>query len=280
MKIYYRISDNSYEKSKLPGADKLTCLENFLNCFKEDSITLIGDRCHENTIEKLKETKLPLFLTNFGNAGSLHYALDLAIEECSDDEIVYFCEDDYLHLSKSSQLLREGNLIADYFTLYDHPDKYTSMYEMGEISKVVRTNSSHWRYTISTCMTFGTNIKILKEDISIFKKHIGVVFGQAEHPVDHDIFCELKEKGRRLAVCIPGAACHVDLTFSGLVGRVLIEPWAIEELIEKKMNHLDLIQTKIKKENINEFINVKQAILNKKGWEKLISLDALIKNCN
>ncbi len=283
MKFYYRISDNSYQKQKLPGADKFVCLENFLNCFKSD-VTIIADRCQLTTLDKLNNFKLfskefNVVETDLGNAGSLHYALDLALKECHDGEIVYFCEDDYLHLPNSQQLLREGSLIADYFTLYDHPDKYTNLYDMGEVSKVVRTNSSHWRYTISTCMTFGVKISALKEDIEIFKKHIGVVSGQAEHPVDHDIFCELKEKGRKLAVCIPGTACHVDLTFSGLVGNVLLEPWAIDYMINKKIDMLELVQTKIKQEEMKEFLEIKYAIWGKKGWQKLISLDALLENC-
>ena len=131
---------------------------------------VIADRCGKETNKMITKTGLPMKVTDLGNAGSLHYALDLASEVCRDGELAYFVEDDYLHLGNASQLLREGMLISDYITLYDHPDKYTSIYEMGETSKVVRTNSTHWRYTISTCMTFAVKSDVLKEDYRYFQK--------------------------------------------------------------------------------------------------------------
>ena len=277
MRSYYRISDKSYPKDKLIGADKRTCLLNFLDTFRSE-IKIIADRCEGKTLDWLHDLKVDIVETDFGNAGSLHYAMDLAIKECSDDDLIYFCEDDYLHQSKSKQLLQEGQQISDYLTLYDHPDKYTNLYELGEVSKVVRTQQSHWRYTISTCMTFAVNCKILKEDIEIFKKHVGIVDDKKEHPVDHEIFCELKEKGRKLAVCIPGTACHTDLTFSGMTGVVLIEPWAIEMMIVKLDQELEFMRKKIKEKE--EFDVMKNQILSKyNGWKKLVGMDALLKSC-
>ena len=215
MKLYYRISDNSYKKQKLIGATKEVCLANFCIAFQDvifqnitagvkPPLTIIADMCEDETISMLKQTGLPLIRTANGNAGSLKFALELALSENKDDELVYFVEDDYLHLKNSSKLLEEGIKRSDYVTLYDHPDKYTRLYDGGEISKVIKTASSHWRYTISTCMTFATKIKTLREDKSIWDE-----FVSDEHPHDHFIFKKLsEEKRRRLAVCIPGSACH------------------------------------------------------------------------
>jgi hypothetical protein len=187
--------------------------------------------------------------------------------------VVYFCEDDYLHLQKSPVLLKEGSKRADYVTLYDHPDKYTHFYDGGELSKVIKTPSSHWRYTASTCMTFGTKAGILKEDMEIWKE-----FTDGDHPHDHFIFKKLSEnKRRRLAVCIPGAACHTDLTFSGRVHHLMIEPWAIEMMIAQREDDIEA-----RLPNMPEsFKETKDSLLaNRTGWERLIALDALHKEAS
>lgn len=235
MKLYYRISDNSYQKTKVEGANKEVCLMNFAKAFQNEifgptvppldswvpPMRIIADKCGRKTHKMLQETGIPLSTTDFGNAGSLKFAFEIAFEECQDEDLVYFCEDDYLHLYNSPQLLREGMKKADYVTLYDHPDKYSNSYNFGEFSKVIKTESSHWRYTISTCMTFATTVKTLKEDYEIWLKYI-----DGSHPHDHMAFTDLnKTKKRRLAVCIPGAACHTDLEYSNRVGKNTIEPW-------------------------------------------------------
>jgi hypothetical protein len=273
MKLYYRISDNSYEKPKLIGADKATCLENFIVSFQKiiygnepplknciPPIKIVADNCERKTVGMLSETGLPLKLTNLGNAGSLIYSIKDAINSYNDDDLIYFCEDDYLHAISSVNLLEEGIEIADYVTLYDHPDKYTSQYGGGEISKVVRTRSSHWRYTVSTCMTFAAKIKTIKEDLSVWEKYTA-----GDHPHDHKIFTCLNEtKNRKLAVCLPGAACHTDLTFSGQAGVILIEPWAINFMIEK-------LSFSLKEKALDPWVQEKN------GWKKLVALDSILK---
>ena len=115
------------------GADKNTCLLNFLKAFRDiifskdildgkqkPAMTIIADRCTDETLKMVNATGLPVLKTDLGNAGAVHFAIDLAIQECHDGELVYICEDDYLHLSNASQLLREGMLHSDYITLYDH----------------------------------------------------------------------------------------------------------------------------------------------------------------
>lgn len=272
MKLFYRISDNSYKKAKLIGASKEVCLKNFINVFQNiifgepgdnsyyrvSPMLIIGDKCENTTCQMLQKTGIPLTFTNYGNAGSLLHSIELAIEKSNDDEVVYFCEDDYLHLPQSPKLLKEGIKRSDYVTLYDHPDKYTPQYNGGEFSKVIKTESSHWRYTISTCMTFASKVKTLKEDFEIWKKHT-----TGDHPHDHHIFTELnKEKKRRLAVCIPGAACHTDLEYSTRTNKMLIESWAIEMMIQEAQRKLS--------NKINGWIE------QKKGFEKLVALDALL----
>ena len=272
MKLYYRISDKGYEKQKLLGATKKVCFENFFIAFRGMAIKGMADNCTTETIGMIQSHNCPVVETNLGNAKSLLKTLELAIEENSEDTLLYFCEDDYLHRVGSDRLLLEGIARADYVTLYDHPDKYTRMYNGGETSKVIKTASSHWRYTASTCMTFGVRVKTLKEDIDVWKE-----FTKEDHPHDHFIFSKLSEdRRRRLAVCIPGAACHTDLTFSGSVNHMLIEPWAIEMMIEQRGKDIAEKVLSWPADAQIEFSHLSYNLLNGKiGWQLLIALDAL-----
>ena len=284
MKILYRISDKSFEKSKLIGATKEVCLMNFCKAFADvlfngfgdlayvPPVKIIADNCERKTIKMIQETGLPVTSTSEGNAGSLRKAIEIALEE-DDDELVYFCEDDYLHLGSAPKLLEEGIKRADYVTLYDHPDKYTRNYNGGEFSKVIKTASSHWRYTASTCMTFGTKVGKLREDKDIwFNDEMTGEFV----PHDHHIFGKLNEKGRRLAVAIPGVACHVDLTFSGTVNAMLIEHWAIDMMGDELSQELDEIQSQLPAKEKSKWRNMRGSLLfEKTGQERLLALDAL-----
>lgn len=277
MKLFYRISDKSYEKPKLLGATKEVCFMNFCKAFHSvifdgsNPMTIIADRCERKTVKMLTETGIPVVLTDYGNAGSLFHALKLA-KELPDDELVYFCEDDYLHLGKAPKALEEIIKRTEYVTLYDHPDKYTRLYEGGEISKVIKTSMSHWRYTTSTCMTFGTKVSTLKKDFDVWAEYT-----DGPHPYDHQIFLKLGQVNkRRLIVPIPGLACHVDLTVSNQFHYNLLEPWAIELMIQELENQaVDAIDKK-EFDSRPEWHSMKESMTKgKEGMEKLVALDAL-----
>lgn len=242
MKIYYRISNNGYLKPKLPYCDKQFCLNNFLKCFDKEDVTIIADNCNEETLKFIESTKKLYLQSNEGNAGSFRFALDLTWGLKKND-IIYFVEDDYIHNVNFSlpEIIKEGLEIADYVTLYDHPDKYSSLYNYGETSKVVRTNNSHWKYSASTTMTFATTKEVLERDYEIIQKHIKDV-----HPNDHEMFLELNKK---LAVTIPGMAYHVDLSISNLVNpNHLIEKWVLD-YIDKD------IESNFSEETLKQFEN-------------------------
>jgi hypothetical protein len=230
MHVYYRISDCSYQKNKLPGATKDFCLQNFVNSFSGVPITIICDNVSDENYEFYSKYGTPN-RTFLGNAGSLSYALSKAMELPS-EEVVYFVEDDYLHKGNCLGILEEGLEHADYATLYDHPDKYLDY--GGEVSRVIRTKHSHWRFSISTTMTFATRPKILLEDHDIWEKYTTEF-----HPHDHLIFSELNQRGRMLAVAIPGLSCHTDLTYTESKQDLFdadlpIENWAMS-LLEEEM---------------------------------------------
>jgi hypothetical protein len=76
-------------------------------------------------------------------------------------------------------------------------------------------------------MTFATTKKVLLQDLDIWKKH---TTNDENHPYDHRIFLDLKEKGRQIAIRIPGLAFHTDL--SPIIEPIFVDKWAIELLEE------------------------------------------------
>jgi hypothetical protein len=218
MKIYYRISDNSYPKKKLFGTSKRVCLENFVSAFPQDKMLVVADNCKPETVEMVRKVapSAELVETQLGNAGSFRYCLNDAVT-LPHNAFVYFVEDDYLHFNGDSPfhsgdtwtVLQEGLKWHNYVTLFDHPDKYYQYDEAakrhGEAGHVHRARYSHWRTSVSTCMTFAAHVSVLQQDKEIWDKHT-----EGPHPNDHAAFCELKEKGRVLGICIPNRAVHTD----------------------------------------------------------------------
>jgi hypothetical protein len=139
---------------------------------------VFADNCLDETIEFFNSLGLYVIeLDNLGNALSFVAILDYAINKFQDNDFVYFLEDDYLHLANARQVLLEGLEIADYVTLYDSPDKYIDYKKggfnhyvngNGEDGKVFLTQTSHWKITSATTMTFACRIKTLKEDYKIW----------------------------------------------------------------------------------------------------------------
>ena len=218
MKVIYRFSDKGYPKNKLPLINNENCYINFCNNFLNGStsdLILIMDNCSDETCNKFElmwcnprnriGTPPTILRTNLGNAGSYVYSVDYAISHFTDDEIVYFVEGDFIHDVDSRQILESGyNLIgasADYVTLYAHPDK--ELPENIQPEYVFRSKNSYWRSCISTVMTCSAKVKTLREDYNIIKK-----WTDGPHPRDHEMFTELRGKGRLLISSIPGYSTH------------------------------------------------------------------------
>jgi glycosyltransferase involved in cell wall biosynthesis len=216
MKVIYRFSDRGYAKQKLPLVNNLNCFKNFCTNFLVKDLSdlvLIQDHCtsstvgiFDNFIKEINKGSSPVVMqTTAGNAGSYVVALDYALTNFKDDEIVYFVEGDFIHDRSSWAVLQEGyNLVgaqADYVTLYAHPDK--EMPENIQPEYIFRSKNHYWRTSISTVMTCSARVKTLKEDLPILKKWTAGV-----HPEDHNMFTELRGKGRLLISPMPGAATH------------------------------------------------------------------------
>jgi hypothetical protein len=145
------------------------------------------------------------------SAASFRHVAQFALSQFK-NQPVYFLEDDYLHTPHAHDILMEGLELADYVSLYDHLDKYIPASrggnpliddDGGEVTKVFRSMSAHWKLTNSTTMTFATNIETLRSDWNIWKPLI-----EGTYPHDMQIFLNLRQAGRSLVTPIPGASTH------------------------------------------------------------------------
>ena len=219
MKVIYRISEGGYPKEKPDYITKINCLKNALKHFKQDDFLLIMDGVSDNLkseIEKVYTGKAQIVSIGHG-AGTFNLALDHALGltnvlMVSDDEIIYFLEDDYLHKAGSQKILEDGfELGMDYVTLYDHPDKYLNPIEGGntycegraEFTRVYLGQNSHFKLTNSSTMTFAAKVKTLKDDQTILRK-----WTNGTHPHDFQMFQEIIKTGRRLISPLPGYSTH------------------------------------------------------------------------
>lgn len=210
LKIIYRICDLRNGGTKIPQVNKRQCFLNFIEVFGPDNMVVIADNTSRETVDFLGRHVRCIEGTNLGNSGSFVYAVERALQY-QDDQLVYLVEDDYLHLSGSLQCLLEGLQHADYVSLYDHADKYMPrspnplVTDGGENTKVILTASTHWKFTNSTTMTFGTKVGILRADQVIFREYCKDAI-----PKDYFIFRALAQRGRTLLTPIPGLSTHCD----------------------------------------------------------------------
>lgn len=214
MKLIYRISDVGYNKVKPTYINNSSCFKNAVKVFgsKENQWLIIADNVSEKTLSMInsfapQDYEIQQVSVGHG-AGTFNLALDKALT-FNDNEIVYFLENDYLHKSESDKILLEGFMIgADYISLYDHPDKYIDganpfVESGGEVTRVMLSNSCHWKLTNSTTMTFASKVKTLKDDELILRN-----FTNESYPRDFDMFLSLRNKGRSLITPIPGYSTH------------------------------------------------------------------------
>lgn len=219
LNILYRISDGGYPKPKIAG--KRTCLRNFLRMVapQPGRMSVVADNCRDETVAMIEQEAAAYFgqpdavrihRTSLGNGPSWIYARDLALAQ-EDAEPVYFIEDDYLHLPGAGITLLEGLERADYVSLYDHADKYKApavggnpvVSHGGEVTRLILTASSHWKFTTSTTMTFAVRVGTLRQDKALFDRHTS-----SRHPDDFAVFVNLVSRGRTVLTSVPGRSTH------------------------------------------------------------------------
>jgi len=215
MKIIYRISDAGYNKVKPKYINNRNCLWNAVNIFQGVDFkdwTVIADNVSEET-DVIIQSYIPReqieYVSVGHGAGTFNLALDKALT-FDDNEIVYFIENDYLHLPGSKRIIEEGldEIGADFVSLYDHPDKYIDganpyVQGGGEMTRVMLSTSSHWKVTNSTTMTFASKVKTLRKTENILREYT-----HGSYPRDFDMFVHLYNSAHYLVTPIPGYSTH------------------------------------------------------------------------
>lgn len=208
-------SSASAHKNRPAGFSHEKCFENLLDTLDSNTeLTLLLDT-HFAKDEKhfvQKENRFPIVEIDAGEEGKSFLALlDYVLEQkYSDDTILYFLEDDYLHKEGWPLILQEGIELADYVTLFDHRDKYDQTIYPKLTSKIFHSESCHWRTTPSTTNTYAMKMGTLKKDLAIHRKYsTGVKISR-----DHKKFLKLGRRGKPLISSIPGYSTHCEPDFS------------------------------------------------------------------
>jgi len=213
--LYYRICEKGYPKEKPDYITKEHCLENAVKAFPLNKVEWhvladnISDMTYQMILKYVPAETVKRVSVGHG-AGTFRMVYEEALLQ-EDDVLVYFLEDDYLHIPHSLDFLKEAAECnyTDYLTLYDHPDKYSNeknpyVTREGESSIVYWCGHRHWKETNSTTMTFAAFADVLKQDKKTFWN-----WTKDRHPWDFVLFTDLRKmSGRRLSCPIPSCSTH------------------------------------------------------------------------
>jgi hypothetical protein len=124
-------------------------------------------------------------------------------------KILYFVEDDHLHLPGQKEWLRQGLNHFDFVSLYDHPDKYLAPMYANLERKIILTPLGHFASAPSTVMTFACRDETLMSSAPTMLRE-QFTGTSLSWPNDHDLFIELISRGYTLGTSIPGRSTHCE----------------------------------------------------------------------
>lgn len=177
--VAYRIYPGISKKPEIFPDDKLKLSELCLRSFRDSlgslraKVFVILDKCppeYNSLFLKYFADKDVVFIeeTGIGNARTFALQIKLLLEQTY-SEYIYFAEDDYFYLPDQFKsaigFIKEYN--AEFVTLYDHLDSYTLEIH-NHPEKIVVSQGKHWRSTGSTCLSFLTTKRVLKETKNVF----------------------------------------------------------------------------------------------------------------
>lgn len=207
----------SVHKERLPSFSREKCHRNLIETadLSKARFTFLLDAFHPmDKVHFIKEQKqFPVVEFKAGSeTGSFLFLLEYVLQQpFSDETILYFLEDDYLHRQGWVDILLEGFALpqADYLTLFDHRDKYTLPQYTSLKAQLYHTPSCHWRTTPSTTNTYAMRFKTLKKHYEV---HRAFSVGR-KITADHEKFLRLGEMNAQILSSIPGYSTHVERAY-------------------------------------------------------------------
>jgi len=204
--IYYRHTSNHIVRNRPSWFSFENCWKNLLNTtYKKENIniTLALDGDINNDFTKNYKDRFTLFPTDYNSSLISYRELLKHIKgiKMDKDDLIYFVENDYLHIDNWVDKvidLFSCYKTLNYVSLYDHNDKYMPGYD-DLVSKIITSNTHHWRTTPSTCGTFIMTRDLFDKDIDVWESTVG----------DHNTFMYLNQERQRYVLTpIPGLATH------------------------------------------------------------------------
>lgn len=185
--LVYRLFGGENRKGRPEFYSKRTSLASFLRAAEvaDADVTILADGpipADLRAMAEIRGTVVDLINGPVGMRGSYRAALALPGQRgWSDDDVVYFSEDDYLHDPHAFVALREaagGIPAAGYFALYastpDHPAfgpqvPFSAPKDWIEMPSANITGR-RWVNVPSTASTFGARVGALRADLGIFRQ--------------------------------------------------------------------------------------------------------------
>lgn len=203
------LSDN---RERLKGFSKKACYKNLKRTLNKNfsNLTFLMDGdLTKHFLKNEKEYQVEN-IDGGSQAKSWESALNFVkAKEFDDEKIIYFIEDDYLHLNNWTEVLLDGfEFNIEHISLYDHLDKYKLPLYKKLQSTILIGKKCHWRSAPSTTLSFAVKFKNFKKYFEIYKKFNFINEGKTK---DHEMFLELWKSGSNLITPIPGFCSHMDL---------------------------------------------------------------------
>jgi hypothetical protein len=187
--------------------DKLNCLHTFLNSVESSkdcisSVTFLHDGPKGKLAESIPNNFNVKFVNYKNNEKSLLETFNIA--DSLSGDMIYFVEDDYLHLNHSIRVIYNGVKQLKLVNGYDHLDRYIRDDDISKDKESItflNSTNCHWRTSESTCCTWAST-----------RDMWNVIRDSARHYKleDRKFFRNLYKNNIRLWVPMPGVTTQVD----------------------------------------------------------------------
>lgn len=138
------------------------------NGFSKEELIVIGDRLTQEKIQWYKQYSDVVISNDLGNDGSLRFCFQYAKDNFSDDEWIYFCEDDYLHTPTFKIITEDFYNTLKSQNVCIHPCDYPDRYKENKKHHVWVSKYTHWKSIENTTFTFMIKGKTLKENYDVY----------------------------------------------------------------------------------------------------------------